>query len=439
MIDAPPRDLPTDAYTAYSYSYPHKSAYGPLSPPVSLDEVWRREPKDALFLYLHVPFCEMRCGFCNLFAASQPEDDAVEQYLAAIERQGRVVRGCLGAARFARMALGGGTPTMLAAGQLARLFDFFERVFGADPRRAPTSVESSPRTADADRLGVLRERGVARISLGVQSFVSQEARGMGRPQDPRSVYAALERIRELEFPVLCIDLIYGEASQTPASWLYSLDEALRFRPEELFLYPLYVRRQTGLARTGATASTARVDLYRAARERLLERGYRQVSMRCFRTAEADEGEVAYCCQRDGMLGLGCGARSYTSDLHYSSRFAVEQAGVRSIIAEWVGRPDRDYALAHHGLRLNLDERRRRYVVLSLLQSTGLDLRAYEARFDGPILRDLPILADLAEREWIEVSEHGLRLTSAGMERSDAIGPALYSPFARDRLLAFVGS
>lgn len=425
-------------YTAYSYSYPHKSAYAALTPPVSLADAWRHEPRDSLFLYAHVPFCEMRCGFCNLFAASQPGEDLVEEYLRAVARQARAVRESLGSARFVRMAFGGGTPTALAPRQLDVLFDACRREFGADPHEIACSVETSPATADVARLELLAARGVDRVSLGVQSFVPEEAGRMGRPQATADVYAALECIRAVNIPALCIDLIYGVEGQTVESWRHSLKAALRFSPEELFLYPLYVRPQTGLARVGSRFATARDELYRAGRDWLLEHGYRQVSMRCFRSPSArDENELAYCCQRDGMVGLGCGARSYTAGLHYSSRFAVNQVGVREILADWVAKTEADFATAQHGVRLSPDEQRRRYLILSLLPASGLDRNDYAVRFGGDACEHFPLLGELAACGLLKATPDRLMLTSEGLARSDAIGPALYSPAFFRRLAEFV--
>jgi oxygen-independent coproporphyrinogen-3 oxidase len=85
----------TSPYVAYAYSYPHKTAYRPLSPPRPLSRVWADEATDALFLYLHVPFCEMRCGFCNLFTTANPRDDVAAAYVEAAIRQAAVVRAAL--------------------------------------------------------------------------------------------------------------------------------------------------------------------------------------------------------------------------------------------------------------------------------------------------------------------------------------------------------
>ena len=441
-------------YTAYSYSYPHKSYYRPLQPPVPLAEAWRAEPKDALFLYLHIPFCEMRCGFCNLFALSQPAHQMIDGYLAQLQRQAAIIRQALGPARFARFAIGGGTPTLLSPAQLERLFDLGETFANAPLASIPGSVETSPATATTDRLQVLARRGVSRISIGVQSFSQEETGQMGRPQRPADVYAALDRIRELGFPCLNIDLIYGGCGQTQNSWLFSVREAaLRYRAEEIFLYPLYVRPQTGLAKRkhmGATGSAGveaqqdapsdpRLALYRAARDLLLAEGYEQISMRCFRlkSAAIDEG-AAYCCQQDGMIGLGCGARSYTAALHYSTRFATHQAGVRDILHTWLDRSATDFSLATHGVWLNEEERRRRFIILSLLQAPGLDTAAYGARFGGDPVAEFPLLAALIEAGLARLTGQQLQLTPAGLEQSDAIGPALYSAPARAALEAFIG-
>ena len=97
-------------FQAYSYSYPHKTAYRDLEPPRNLAEVWAAENRQALFLYFHIPFCEMRCGFCNLYTVANPRDELVRDYLDALRRQARVMDEILGERAVARMAIGGGTP-----------------------------------------------------------------------------------------------------------------------------------------------------------------------------------------------------------------------------------------------------------------------------------------------------------------------------------------
>jgi oxygen-independent coproporphyrinogen-3 oxidase len=424
-------ELLTDSpYVAYLYSYPHKTSYRRLDPEVALDELWAAERRDALFLYLHVPFCEMRCGFCNLFTAARPADDFVDAYLDAMTRQALRTRTALGPdARFARMAIGGGTPTILPAAKLERLFDIAERTMGASLRTIPISVETSPETALPERLRILGRRGVDRVSIGVQSFFDAECAAVNRPQKTAQVEAALDAIRSTGFPTLNIDLMYGLPGQTRATWLASLERAVRFRPEELYLYPLYVRPVTVLSRREAW-DDERLAMYRAGRDLLLASGYRQISMRMFRAVDApgDLDAPVYCCQSDGMVGIGCGARSYTESLHYATEYAVGARGVERILEAYVAQAD--FGAVVHGIRLDGGEQRRRHVILSLL-ADGVDLAAYRARFGTEALDDLPQLAELAPRGLATLSHEALRLTPAGVERSDLIGPWLCSARVHD--------
>ncbi|WP_069812197.1 STM4012 family radical SAM protein [Streptomyces sp. TP-A0874] len=433
-------------YQSYVYAYPHKTAYLPLADRPPLSALWADEPKESLSLYLHIPFCEVRCGFCNLFTRVGAPDGLTGRYLDALDRQAGAVRQALGErgpVRFANAAFGGGTPTFLEAPELERLCDIAERRTGADLRAIPLSVEASPATATADRLAVLAERGATRLSLGVQSFVEAEARAAVRPQRRADVEAALGRIREAGFPVLNIDLIYGIDGQTESSWRTSLAAALTWRPEEVYLYPLYVRPLTGLGRHADTASAdsswdeQRLRLYRQGRDHLLAHGYQQVSMRMFRRADAPpQGPDDYACQTDGMIGLGCGARSYTSSLHYSFDYAVDARRTRAIIDAYTA--TRDFDRAVHGRYVDGEEARRRHLIQSLLQAAGMPVEEYRRRFGTAPSEDFRTELELfAARGWLDDSVPGLlRLSPEGLAHSDAVGPELFSPGVRAAMAAY---
>ncbi|MFD8522681.1 STM4012 family radical SAM protein [Streptomyces capillispiralis] len=442
-------DAPSSPYQSYVYAYPHKTAYRALPDRPRLDALWATEPKEALSLYLHIPFCEVRCGFCNLFTRIGAPDGLTGAYLDALDRQATAVRDALGErapVRFATAAFGGGTPTFLTAAELDRLCDIAEHRMGADLRAVPLSVEASPATATADRLRVLAARGTTRLSLGVQSFDDTEARAAVRPQRRADVEAALGRVRDARIPVLNIDLIYGIDGQTERTWLRSLDAALAWHPEELYLYPLYIRPLTGLGRRAGGTDPAwdeqRLRLYRLGRDHLLAHGYEQRSMRMFRRADAPpQGADDYACQTDGMIGLGCGARSYTAGLHYSFDYAVGMHEIRGIIDDYVSRPAADFAHAEYGRSMDTDESRRRHLLQSLLQADGLGLADYRARFGGRTPHDdfAAELSRFAARGWL--ADDGpdatvLRLTPEGLAHSDAIGPELFSPAVRAAMAAY---
>ncbi|MEU7296908.1 STM4012 family radical SAM protein [Streptomyces exfoliatus] len=445
MSDGTPRP-----YRSYVYAYPHKTAYRPLPDPApTLAGLWRNEPKDALSLYAHIPFCEVRCGFCNLFTRIGAPDELTTRYLDALDRQATTVREALGdegPVRFATAAFGGGTPTFLTADELERLCDIAEKRMGVDLRAVPLSVETSPATATADRLTLLAERGATRLSIGVQSFVEAEARAAVRPQRRADVEAALGRIRDTGVPVLNIDLIYGIDGQTEDSWRSSLDAALAWRPEELYLYPLYVRPLTGLGRI-SPAERRRADrewdelrlrLYRYGRDHLLGQGYEQVSMRMFRRADAVPlGPDDHACQTDGMIGLGCGARSYTSTLHYSFDYAVDMREIRSIIDTYT--ETEDFSRAEVGRAVDEDEARRRHLLQSLLQADGMPLTGYEERFGSSPFADFSEeLGRFEALGWLDGDAPAglLRLSPEGLAHSDGLGPELFSPSVRAAMAAY---
>jgi oxygen-independent coproporphyrinogen-3 oxidase len=436
-------------YQAYSYSYPHKSAYRKLEQPMPLQPLWAAEDRSALFAYIHVPFCEMRCGFCNLFAMANPGEDLVERYVAQVVRQMRVLDEVLGERRFARFALGGGTPTFLQPRQLETLLRAADDILGISLQSVPAGIEASPETATADRLALCRDMGIDRVSLGIQSFSAAEMRALARPQQNDAVRDAITRIRRAGFPTLNLDLIYGIAGQTVASLLASIDSALEFMPEELYLYPLYVRQHTGLGKLAQRRATAsfdaiplapdgdsRLQLYAAARDHLRARGYVQVSMRMFRAPHAPQQDgPSYCCQNDGMVGLGTGARSYTRALHYSTDYAVGRAGTMDIIQGYLAYDDEEFMEARHGFQLGRDEQRRRYVIQSLLTEPGLDLLAYASRFGSACLDDLPDLRELTALGLAGQSGNLLRLNDLGYAYADTIGPWL----ASERVLELMAS
>lgn len=426
-------------YQGYLYAYPHKTAYRPLRPRPALRDVWAGQDRDALFLYLHIPFCEMRCGFCNLFTRATPPAEQVSAYLRQLRVQAEQVAAALGPVRYARAAIGGGTPTYLDAAELAELFAITTGVLGLDPAGAGLSVETSPATATPDRLAVLAAHGTHRVSMGVQSFLDAEAHAAGRPQRRAEVDRALAAITAGGFAVRNLDLIYGIPGQTRDTWAYSLREALAWSPEEVYLYPLYVRPLTGLGRRHGDApdpdwDRERLDRYRQGRDLLREAGYRQLSMRQFRRADVPDPDGAdYCCQDDGMVGVGCGARSYTADLHYSFDYAVSVREVRAIIDDYVSRPAADFGFAEFGFALDGAERRLRWLVKSLLRAEGADLAGYTGRFGGTVEQDFPHLAELAGRGWAAEAGGRLVLTDEGLAHGDVIGPWLVSGPVREAM------
>lgn len=427
--------LSLDPFAGYAYAYPHKTSYRTLDPAIRLQDAWRQEAKDSLYLYVHLPFCEMRCGFCNLFTTVQPKNDFVTSTLNAIARQSSVVAREIGAERISQLAFGGGTPSFLSVKELDQLFEQLDSTWPIDWQQAQLSFEVSPATISPDKLQLLKSRHVDRISMGVQSFVDDDLKQLGRPQSIAEVERAIEAIKSADFPVFNLDLIYGVAGQTPERWQTTLHRVLRIRPTEIYLYPLYVRELTGLQRIGERPSDHRPQLYSMARDQLSSAGYEQISMRLFRQP-GPHPATDYCCQNDGMIGLGPGARSYTRQLHYSSEYAVGRQGVKSITTSFNAKSSDQHAHADYGVSLDESEQKRRYLIKSILRKEGIAFEAYRQRFHSVLYDDFPQLSELLELELAVDDGLQMRLNPAGLSLSDAIGPWLYSADVVAQMEAF---
>lgn len=414
-------------FHSYAYSYPHKHSYRKLEP-VALDRLWQEEKKDALFLYVHLPFCEMRCGFCNLFTIANPKEDVVTQYLRALEREAVTLQQLIQPVHFGQMAVGGGTPTFLDLPQLEQLFNIIRKT-GATPEQIPVSFEMSPKTITAEKAAFLVEQGVDRVSMGIQSFLETEQKALGRPQKNKEVFAALDLLKQYAFATVNVDLIYGAYGQTTDSWLFSVQQAIDYAVEEIFIYPLYIRPLTGITKTDQQPNDNRSILYQAAKSLLLESGYEQVSMRMFRlpkTGSPATPAVQYSCQEDGMIGLGAGARSYTQSVHYSSEYAVARHNIKSIIDQYSAKSNNDFSRADYGIVLSREEQQRRFIIKSLLHSSGLHLYRYQQLFGHEAIDAYPQLEQLIAHGMATRQGTSLYLTSTGIDHSDAIGPWLYS-------------
>jgi coproporphyrinogen III oxidase-like Fe-S oxidoreductase len=425
--------LAASAHHGYVYGYPHKTAYRALVHPVPIERAWESEAKQGLALYLHVPFCEFRCGFCNLFAAHGTGDDEREAYLDALERQASVVAAAIGNTTAASVAIGGGTPTLLSPSQLDRLLGIVDRFGG---RGAPLAVETSPATATPDRIAWLRAARVTRVSLGVQTFDAETRRAIGRPDRPEAAREAAERLIASGIASVNLDLVYGAEGQTEAAFERDLEQAIALGPTELYLYPLYVRAQTGLGRRrveGAGAADRRPAMLRRAVARLRDAGFAQRSMRSFVHERLVAPATRHRCEMDATIGLGPGARSYTRELHYADPWSVTQRRVRASVARFAAEDDAAFAVAHHGFELDGAEQQRRYVLQTLLEASGVSLAEHAARFGQPLRRLLPQIEQLETLALAEERGGRFVLTADGLAASDAIGPWLYSESVRARM------
>ena len=228
-----------EIYTQYMYSYPHKIAYRTLEG-VDIRDFLPRLKQNENSLYFHIPFCQAKCGYCNLFSVTGKDKDFVDAYLDAMERQIRQYD--LTEYSFSEVTIGGGTPLYLDETQLERLFRLIEMVQGK--KEYPVIIETSPNQTTEEKLAIAKANGTKRISLGIQSFHEKELEKLYRIHSPKQARKAIESIQRQQFSCVNLDFIYGIPGQTVQSLRETLEEAVSYEPEELFVYPLYIKNGT---------------------------------------------------------------------------------------------------------------------------------------------------------------------------------------------------
>lgn len=197
-------------------------------------------------LYLHVPFCRSKCGYCDFYSVASAA--AIPTWLEAIAGEMLLYRGRFPA--FDSLYLGGGTPTILGARQLAALMAQLRRHF-TFAHDAEITIEANPDDIAPDKLKVLRDLGINRLSLGIQSVDDRDLAYLGRSHRAGQALKALDEIRASGFPGVGVDLIYGLEGQSLPSWQRTLEQVLVFRPEHLSCYQLTFAKSTPLGKQQA--------------------------------------------------------------------------------------------------------------------------------------------------------------------------------------------
>ena len=279
-------------------------------------------------VYLHVPFCRVRCGYCdfNTYTATElrgaSQHDYAGQSISEVEAAGRILeRSGVPAREAATVFFGGGTPTLLPADDLVRMLQAVRATWGIAPG-AEVTTEANPDSVDAAYLGRLAESGFTRVSFGMQSAVPSVLATLERTHDPERVPLVVQWAREAGLDV-SLDLIYGTPGETLANWRTSLEHAIRQTPTHISAYSLIVEEGTKLARQIKRGELAPVDddvqaeFYELADDLLSAAGYGWYEVSNWATDDAHRSRhnLAYWRSQD-WWGVGPGAHSHIGGVRW---------------------------------------------------------------------------------------------------------------------------
>jgi oxygen-independent coproporphyrinogen-3 oxidase len=356
-------------------------------------------------VYVHLPFCPYICPYCD-FAKWAWDDARAAEYLAALQAEIAHAPQL----RAHTLFFGGGTPTTYDAAAIGELIARI-RARWELPADAEVTVEANPDPTLPARLAGLRAAGVSRLSIGVQSFVADELRVLGRRHSADDVAHAVAAARAAGFTNVSIDLIFGTPGQTEASWNASLDAALALGVEHISCYGLTIEEGTPYALwfardPGAFADdTLEARLYTIAIERLGAAGFEHYEISNWARPGFRCRHNAGYWRNDPYLGLGVGAASYLDGVRsVHTRDLVEYARAASSGAPIPGDFEQLGGAAQAG----------EAIMLALRTAEGVDTTAFRERYGIDVGETYAtVVADLVAGGMLVWDGPALRLTGRG--------------------------
>jgi oxygen-independent coproporphyrinogen-3 oxidase len=299
----------------------------PAPPDGALPGDLLHDPETTFGVYLHVPFCRVRCGYCdfNTYTSTELQGARQDQYADTLLHEVTLARRVLAGAGALRPAqtvfFGGGTPTLLPAGDLARMLRGVTDAFGLAPD-AEITVEANPDTVTPAVVQELAASGVTRLSIGMQSARPHVLAALDRTHDPANVATAVAAARDAGLAV-SVDLIYGAPGESLDDWRASLETAIAFEPDHLSAYALIVEDGTKLARqirrgeVAAPEDDLQADMYELADDLLSAAGlhWYEVSNWARDESQRSRHNLAYWRGSD-WWGFGPGAHSHVAGLRW---------------------------------------------------------------------------------------------------------------------------
>jgi len=385
-------------------------------------------PDTPLGLYLHIPFCRKRCKFCYFKVYTQKNSTEIETYLDAVARELEIhaAAPAIAGRPLEFVYVGGGTPSFISARHLRRLV---ERLRGSLPWDAVREVafECEPGTLTHQKLEAIREVGVTRLSLGVESFDDAILAENGRAHVSKEIYRVLPWIAELGFDQLNIDLIAGMVGETWDSWRETVRKAVEAAPDSVTVYQMELPFNTvysGQVLSGSRVPVADWETKRAwhdyAFAQLEQAGYEISS--AYTVVRASRG--APFVYRDSvwkgcdLLGIGVSSFSHVNGVHFQNLTGR---------GPYLARLDEGRTAVDRAYRPAPDELLTRELILQL-KLGRLDPLYFRRKFGVEIFEVYaPAFDRLEKRKMLKLEQNQVRLTRQGLLRVDQLLPEFYAP------------
>lgn len=378
-------------------------------------------------LYVHVPFCERKCEYCDFYSIESRA--LLGRFVESVRRE--LTGGALRCAGYSvdTVYFGGGTPSLLSAGQVESILDVIRAGYRLD-QDVEVTLEVNPGTVDLPALEALQRVGVNRLSIGVQSFDDGELRFLGRIHSAADARACIVAARKVGFDNLSLDCMYSLPGQTPEKWRRTLEETVGFAPEHLSAYSLIVEENTPLfqsvqeGRVIPNSDGVEAQLYELTMEFLEANGYEHYEVSNYAQPGFRSRHNSRYWHHESYLGFGPAAHSFWLNSRTTAAQRWSNSANVAAYCELLFRGESPISITETLSERDLINER----IFLGLRSDGLDLDMLHKELGYSLSgQQEDTVRGLVQQEYAVLEGRRLRLTRRGYVMSDEICARLLLP------------
>ena len=364
-------------------------------------------------IYIHVPFCLSKCHYCDFCSVQRADEEKKESYVnrlcGEIDFFAKKIREKGSPPIADTVYFGGGTPTLLSPEQIDRILDAIRVGFGIN-EAAEITIETNPKSANGEKLRRIREVGVNRLSIGMQSVHDKELKAIGRIHSFSDFKATFFEAREAGFDNISVDLMYGIPVQTKESFFESVKTLAQLCPEHISSYCLTVEDGTNFGRRRDSLilpdEDAVADMYAEMGRILRENGYHKYEISNFAMTGRESRHNLKYWRCDDYLGFGAAAHSYFDGKRFAhSRDIDAYIAGESIIIDVE--------------EISRDEAENEYVMLGMRLTEGVCFADFKEKFGSTLLEAFPGFKKYAP-EFVHIDGERCAFNEKGMMVSNFI-------------------
>lgn len=360
-------------------------------------------------IYIHIPFCEHICYYCDfnkVFLEGQPVDKYVDLLIKEMEMvtEKQVMKPV------ETIFVGGGTPTTLTEAQLTRLCSAVQRLFPI-AKEAEFSFEANPGDLSVSKLQVMKEHGVNRLSMGVQSFNNELLKKIGRIHTVDDVYQSVNNAKQVGFENVSIDLIFSLPGQTEADFEDTLTKALNLDLPHYSAYSLIIEPKTifyNLMQKGKLllpGEDAEANMYEMLMSTMEKHGRRQYEISNFAKPGFESRHNIVYWSNEHYFGFGAGAHGYVGETRYANYGPLKK---------YMQPLEKNELPIFQQKELTLKEKMEEEMFLGLRKVVGVDKAQFQAKFGQPLDTTFArAIEKTIEKGWLESTQGSIRLTRRG--------------------------